>query len=265
MEDAVSAADNPVSIALGLNPLARAGGFVISRSGFNSSISPGTVPEDIWGGGGLYTGFPSGDPETVQVFSSSANDTANGSGARVVRVTGLDENWNIVTENVILNGTAPVTTTKLFRRVNRLLVISSGDDNTAFNAGIIQCRHSVTQGNVFASMGVGLNATLNGGYTIPDNHIGLLMTMIVSIRGGASAAVDGFIWNREQGLAPFLRRPFSASSQAQFIDADLHGTIGFPPRCDLMPRVTQCTGTGVEVTSNMQLLVVPLAALDYFN
>ena len=81
--------------------------------GFNRHI--GTTFETIFNdGGGVYT-FPSS--ALVLSLVSSTTDTC------VVCVYGLDDDWLEITENVTLNGTTPVTTTKSFFRVNGAYVV----------------------------------------------------------------------------------------------------------------------------------------------
>jgi hypothetical protein len=58
-------------------------GFEINKKfGRNEDIDTDSEPEDIWHGGGPYTGQPtSGSAETVTVVSDNANDTAGGTGS----------------------------------------------------------------------------------------------------------------------------------------------------------------------------------------
>lgn len=44
------------------------------KFGRNSDIDTGSAPEDVWNGGGLYTGFNATSAETLEFFSSDAND-----------------------------------------------------------------------------------------------------------------------------------------------------------------------------------------------
>lgn len=53
-------------------------------SGYNSDA--GTGPEDIWEGGGQYTGHPTNTPQILEVLSSSVNDTSAGTGMQAVTV-----------------------------------------------------------------------------------------------------------------------------------------------------------------------------------
>ena len=58
--------------------------FSVDKFGANQVINTNTTPEDIWSGGGTYTGFDAVSALQINVVSSSANDTAAGSGARGV-------------------------------------------------------------------------------------------------------------------------------------------------------------------------------------
>lgn len=72
---------------------------IVNISGLNSDVDFGSVPEDIWEGGGVYTGFPS-SAETIEVFSGSANDSSAGTGARTALLLGLDTNYNEISETI---------------------------------------------------------------------------------------------------------------------------------------------------------------------
>ena len=86
------------------------------KFGRNNDIDTSTVPEEIWNGGGLRY-YPS-TAAALNVVSTNANDTAAGTGARTVRVTGLDANWNEISEIVTLNGLTPVQTVNSYLRAD---------------------------------------------------------------------------------------------------------------------------------------------------
>lgn len=64
--------------------------------------------------GGAQPNFPQDVGETIQLVSASAADVGT------IRVTGLGVNFKHQEEDVELNGTTPVVTTKLFTRINDL-------------------------------------------------------------------------------------------------------------------------------------------------
>jgi len=74
-----------------------------------------TIFETIWAQSTAYTGFIT-TAGVVSVVSADANDIAAGTGARTIKIIGLDPLFNLITETIPLNGTTPVTTTALFLR-----------------------------------------------------------------------------------------------------------------------------------------------------
>ena len=83
-----------------------------------------TTPFDLWGPGGFQpTEQPAG---VVSMVSSSANDTAAGTGARTVLLRGVDADYFEVSETVTLNGTTPVASTTQMIWVNDAHVTSTG-------------------------------------------------------------------------------------------------------------------------------------------
>lgn len=78
--------------------------------GHNPSIGGGGVWNDIWEGGSLIIPDPNPSGQQMQVFSSSGNDTALGTGARIVRLQYITPSGDILFEDIQLNGTTPVLT-----------------------------------------------------------------------------------------------------------------------------------------------------------
>jgi len=143
------------------------------KTGRNRAIDTTTDPEDIWSGGGLYTGFPTaGVAETLSIVSTSTDDAAAGTGARTIRLTGLDANWLSQEETVTLNGTTPVLTTTLWQRCEFMTVLTAGSGVS--NAGRISVKHSTTTANVFIDCDIGDNRSAVCAWTIPANKIAIL-------------------------------------------------------------------------------------------
>lgn len=136
----------------------------------NLDIDTGSTPEDVWGGWGLYTGFPLWAAETLEIFSDSILDnwvTPN-TWARTVTISKLlDENYIEMPDvTVTLNGTTPVSLwAQTYLRCSRAFV------NTAWstwnNVWTLTIRHTTTTTNVFARMPLQKNQTTIMAFTVP--------------------------------------------------------------------------------------------------
>lgn len=249
----VRSISDEIDIARGL----RRGYFIRNAFGRNPDIDTGTVPEDLWNGGGVYTGFPTGSAEKVTVVSSSVNDTSAGSGARTVKIFGLDANYALQEETVTLNGQSLVDSVNTYTRIYRARVITSGSSNTAFNAGTITIAHKITTANIFCVMPIGYNQTAIGIYTIPANNIGLLRSFRVFIdkTAGGSPTAQGALWIREFGASPRLNRMFSLSQSAPVID-EIYGGLLLPAKTDIAIRITSVSTNDIVCTGSMDFVVV---------
>jgi len=78
--------------------------YSVEKFGRNLDIDSGTVPEDIWNGGGVYTGFQVGAEVVSEVLSSSASDT----GTVYIRGLRTPTSTEYETASYTLSGTTPV-------------------------------------------------------------------------------------------------------------------------------------------------------------
>lgn len=140
----------------------------------------GTNAQTLWAENSLYV-FPSTATQ-MTVSSSSANDTAAGSGARAVLIDYLDADYVANQELVTLNGTTGVTTTASMLRINKLRVVSSGGSET--NAGNIYVGTGlITNGrplNVYRVIHIGEGIDRNPVYTAPANKQLFYQTLVFS-------------------------------------------------------------------------------------
>ena len=233
----------------------RAGYSIVNKFGRNQDVDSGSVPEDIWEGGSAYTGFPTGSAELVTAVSGDANDTSDGSGARTIMIYGLDANGADQNETITLNGTSLVDSANTYTRVNRVVVLTSGSSNQAFNAGIISIAHKTTTANIFASVPVGANQSQIAAYTIPAGKTGYLKNLHVEIKRSNSANVDGALWIRNNGASPTLKRIFSVSQTSALKD-DIVGGLPLPALTDIAVRVTAASTTNIGVTANFDIILV---------
>lgn len=140
--------------------------------GYNPSVS--TTASTIWSGGATsYVQLTTGT--ALEVVSASANDAAAGTGARTIRVSGVDSSYLPFTEVITLNGVTavPLVNTSVIA-VNRTEVLTAGSG--LVNAGKIDVR-AVSGAAVKSSIQAlvesrGISADFV--YTIPANQYGLL-------------------------------------------------------------------------------------------
>ncbi len=159
------------------------------KFGRNSDIDTGSVPEDVWNGGNVYTGQPlSFTPETVDVFSGDANDTSAGTGARTLRLWGLktEASTEYETEDIIFDGTSAVTSADTWWRVNRAKVLTAGSGGE--NAGVITIQATTTDTNVFAKIPAGYNQTQIAAYTVPAGKKAIWKSFRAAITRTSGAA-----------------------------------------------------------------------------
>lgn len=140
--------------------------------GYNSDID--TSPETVWPHGGLLA-FPDNALQ-MKVSSSSANDTAAGTGARTVYVSGLDASHNTISETVTLNGQTAVLTTNSYLHINEAYVTSAGSLNSAagdiyFGTGVVTAGVPAT---VYDIIAYDYNKRVTGSYTVPAGYTAYL-------------------------------------------------------------------------------------------
>lgn len=153
---------------------------------FGNNDTVGTSYEDIWGGGSIW--MPPTTARIHQITSGSINDDEGGSGAEKVQVYGLDNNFELQDEEVILNGTGNVATANTYTMIHRMIVTQSNNGaNDSFNAGIITATAD-TDGTVTAQIDVGMNQTLMAIYQIPAGKTGYLLDFYATISEASPAA-----------------------------------------------------------------------------
>jgi len=91
----------------------------------------------------------------------TANSTSTSDTSVTVRVIGLDQNYNIVAENININGTSPVTSNTEFFRINDVITISGNAVGDIFVKN-----NSTTYASVAANTGKN-QASI---FTVPAGH-----------------------------------------------------------------------------------------------
>jgi len=178
---------NPVpfytQVAQGLVP----GYSSFSLFGYNPDLDQ--VEESVWPDGGTVPHPTSASQLTIA--STNANDDGSpaGTGARTVYIEGLDGNYNIVSETVVMNGTTGVTTSNSYLYINNFYVATVGSGGV--NAGDITAKLSTT---LYDIIGTGENQRTTGHYCVPAGYTAYLNNGTFSAgQTSGSTAVTGYL------------------------------------------------------------------------
>jgi len=166
---------------------------MVNKFGYNSSIGSGAF-ETIWETGNDYPWQSSA--VTVDVVSDDTNDDVAGTGARTLRIQGLDGSYNLAEETVDMDGTTTVTTTQTFLRVFRMSVETAGTSGN--NVGNISVTYTGGS-DVAATISPGNGQTLMCLYTIPASYTGYLLSMNIS--SGKDQEMDFKFIQRDNSVA----------------------------------------------------------------
>ena len=170
--------------------------------GYNPDVD--TSEESIWPDGGVVP-HPT-VASVLKISSSSADDTSAGTGARTVAIFGLDANYNVVSESVILDGQTPVNTGNSYLYVNQFYVTSVGSGGV--NAGNINAgTGTVTSGVpavLYDIIATGYNNRTTAHYCVPAGYTGYLTTGIVTT-GQASGSTSVTAFLKQHGTDGIVR------------------------------------------------------------
>lgn len=227
-------------------------------SGFNSDVDIASTPEDIWAGTGLIPA-PS-VAESWEIVSSSANDTAAGTGARTVQIRTLDANYLEVVQTVALDGITPVALTGTHIRINAGIVLTAGSNAT--NVGTLTIRVAgagADRGYISTPEGV-LNAAK---MTVPDGHHLDLLSVVMSLRtlvvGSESALIAGATINPAGRTLTAVRFGLTANGNSLYRHELAGGTLPF---FTLLAR-NEISWRALAVTQNNTALDVAVLGVLY--
>jgi hypothetical protein len=204
--------------------------------------------ETVWSHGGIYV-YPT-VATVMKVSSTSADDAGTGTGARTVVVSGLDANYNEISETVTLTGQTAVLTTNTFIRVFRAFVATAGSGGTA--AGTIYVGGgTVTSGvpaTVYAEIVIGENQTQMALWTVPAGYTFYIYSGKFS---ASSNNVAQYI------LGKFVFRPFGGvfrnsadiTVNSAVVNYDFEIPLALPEKTDIEARAIALSGTNFYVTA----------------
>lgn len=224
----------------------------------NGLAASGSPNQDLWLGSGVYTGQPDdGLSVTVQVISDSALDTAAGTGAQAVRITGLKTTASTIieSEDIPTNGTLGANSASTWWRIFASEATQYGASGE--QQGTITTRRLATPVDVFSAVPAGAGQSQAAVFTVPAGTLGIFKTpnlymarnngsdtqgrVAMSLRrfgqGGYNRVKDWQVTNSAP-VAPDLREPIEALTDIKFEILDISdstSSFNADPVIELVP------------------------------
>jgi hypothetical protein len=202
---------------------------------------------------------------TLEAISTSANDTAAGTGARSIRVKYIKgSDWTIAEAVIAMNGlTATTETIPDVIRVLEAKVETSGsyaDQITSSHAGVITIRE-VGAGQEWARIqvvgGFGYGKTGIGAYTVPAGKTAYIITTTFSV--DSNKTVDLHFFSRENSdivVAPYsaLTLEFAYKGLGGYGTLEHKTNESFPGCTDIGYMAIDAAGAAVTVEFEILLI-----------
>ena len=220
-----------------------AGHQTVSIFGYQPSVGTTSIP--VWENAAAYV-YPT-SASTMTLVSTSASDNT----AASILISGLDANFNPISETLFLNGTTGVTTVNSYLRVNSLVMASAGTSQVT-NVGTITLKQS---SNTVAQINAGIGKSQSTVYTVPNGYTFYLDWAEVntsnSYTGSTIVTYKVQALNNTTGVqVTALQQPFVSLYSANRI-AD---PFAYAQKTDIQWQLVASTGTiaaGVIVTGKL--------------
>ena len=225
--------------------------------------SVGTSFEDIWVNGGDYNFLTAAS--TLEIVSSSANDTAAGVGARSIVLDGLNASGNVISETVATNGGTTAATTNSFLRLNTATLGAVGTYGGS-NYNTITIRES-GGGAVIGFIGglgtvntadYGFGRTKLGMYAIPSTHTAYIRGFEVSTDSSKELTLSLYFRRNlttTSGSVGPRESLWSSETITETATIDFKHYVTVPSGSDLWFRGKVNTGTmGVDISMSIVLV-----------
>ena len=224
------------------------------KFGFNADVDDAL--ETVWSKGGLYAYLSSAT--ALYISSSSTDDTVAGTGARTVKVSGLDSDYDEVSVTVNMNGQSGVSL-GTFTRVNRIEVLTAGSGGA--NAGNLHVgsEASPTVGvpaTTYAYVTAGDNQTLMALWTVPRNYTAYVTQTDITV---------ATTQNNKYCTVSLVARPFGGvfNVKDRFVKAEssVHQVYNFPlkfeEKTDIEFRaIGDSAGADIAISAGIDILYI---------
>lgn len=215
-----------------------AGHSIVHKFGQNDAVGTSFVPIAR---GGIYRTVQLSGATELRIKAGNSNDTAGGSGAQEITLTGIIPDGSEVTEVLATAGTSPsATTVAKFIRLYRAYISGSGTYATS-SAGshladiVIENGAGGTDWGTIALNGFPRSQTEIGCYTIPVGFTGFLLS--ASGFSDSSKTSDILFFKREgiiETVAPYqaMRSVFEVRVEGSDFTVDVKAPINLGTGCD---------------------------------
>lgn len=188
--------------------------------------------------------------ELLAIQSDSAQDALLGSGARRIRISGLDATYAEITEDVILAGVTAVFTIQAFLRVNDVQVLIAGAGGGVEGSVVIEGSGSaLVQAVLTPESG---NRSQQSHFTIPVNRTGY----IVASRFSADISETRFDLQARQLGGAFISIAQFQTGQTP-TEPPFHVPEGLPEMTDIKIVARRLQGPSAVVFAGYDLITAP--------
>lgn len=222
----------------------------VTALGNNPDVDQGAVPETVWPGGGLYPWLTAAT--SLEVVSSSIEDSPTGTGMGAISLTFLDANYNETVVPVTLNGTTAVAVSGTWLRINAGVTTAKGSGAAAVgavNAGDISIRDAGA-GTTRAIIPAGKGILRQAVYTVPAGYTLQIISQYLAFNrgtgGGATRylTITGYI----QNSSGVTRRPLDLSCNGEAYRHDGIPGITLPEKTDFALEVISVSADNSDIT-----------------
>jgi hypothetical protein len=233
---------------------------IVHKFGKNSAVGTSYTPLTISGFYRTPTALTS-----LEIVSSSANDTSAGTGARTVYIQGIGTGWAEVSETVTMNGTTAVDLANQYFRIYRAYVVTSGTYATSSagsHAGDLTIRvdgGGDTWATINGSSSFPKAQTEIGVYTVPAGYTAYVKEVYLDVE--SNKAADILMFQRPD--ADTVSAPYAAMRvvqdfngvEAEVIEQFSSPLGPFPASTDIGFMAKVASGTG-SVSVDFEILLV---------
>ncbi len=211
------------------------------KFGYNPAV---TAAEDIWEGGGLYTGQPLTASGTVNIVSASTDDAAAGDGAQTVEIHGLDANFDPESETITLNGATSAVSQNSYRRVFRMIVLTAG--SSGHNTGTLITRLTTSTAVQFGVMIAEANQSNIAALTVPDGKtLNATQLHVTFVRSAAAAGSALYSFRTREPGGVYRGQRFETVTSSFPVSEAPNPPLTFPSRTDIKFRIESVSASGV--------------------